>query len=261
MSTSTAAAPATGGLGGWNPTYQRIELRRMIRNPWTIGFSAVMPVALYLLFGAGPDYGRMPLAHGNVTGLIALNMALYGAMMAATSVAATVSEERANGWNRQLHLTPLRATTYVGSKLVNALVVGLLVVVVTLGVAAVTGARLDPLTWMLAGALVWIGGTLVFAAFGLAVGYLFTGEAVLGVVGPLMSVFGFFGGLFIPVDQLGGFMQTFAPYTPMYGLRVLVERLVTDGPVGHAPVVNVTLWTAVFVVVAVWRYRVVTGRE
>ncbi|MFM9691773.1 ABC transporter permease, partial [Streptomyces galilaeus] len=87
------------------PTLLRIELLRMLRNPWTLGFSLGMPPLLYLLFGAVPSYASAPLPHGNVAGLVLVTMAAYGSMVAATSVAGTVSEERALGWTRQLRLS------------------------------------------------------------------------------------------------------------------------------------------------------------
>lgn len=257
-----AAAPERARADGrLNATYWRIELLRVLRNPWMIGFSILMPIALYLLFGAAPDYGDIRLAHGNVAGSIAANMALFGAMMAAANVAGSVADERGVGWNRQLRLTPLRPSAYVATKLLNALILGLLIVAAVFGVAFATGAVLDPARAALCVALAWFGGTALFAAFGLAAGYLFTGEAVLGVVGPLMSLFAFFGGLFIPLATLGSVMQTLARFTPMWGLREMMDDTVAGDPFDLVALANVVLWFAVFAGVAMWRYRTVAGRE
>lgn len=233
---------------------------RNLRNPWTIGFAVLMPAALYLLFGAAPDYGRLPVAHGTVAGVIMSSMALFGAMMAAVNVAGAVSDERAVGWNRQLRLTPLRPWAYLSSKLLAALALTFLVVAVTFTVGALTGARLDPALWARSFVVAWLAGTALFAAFGLAVGYLFTGEAVLGVVGPFMSLFAFFGGLFVPLEQLGSVMQTVGAWTPMFGVRLLVEQPILGQPVGLGAIVNVTAWFTLFCAVAIWRYRATAGR-
>lgn len=259
---TTTTYPTRAGAAG-RPvipaTYLRIELIRQLRNPWTLGFSILMPALLYLLFGTSPQYRDHPLAHGTVGGLVLANMALYGAVVSATSVAASVSEERGNGWNRQLRLTPLRPVGYIGTKLLNALAVGAVVVAVTYAVGAATGAVLDPSAWAGTFPVAWLGGTALFTAFGLAVGYLFRGEAVLGVVGPLLALCAFFSGLFVPLEQLGAFMQEFARWTPMYGLRLLVEAPVTGKAIETAALVNAAVWFAIFAGVALWRYRRVAG--
>ncbi|MDO5629847.1 MAG: ABC transporter permease [Mobilicoccus sp.] len=242
-------------------TYVRLELLRPLRNPWTIGFALLMPVALYLLFGAGPAYGAEPTPRGTVAGMIMANMALFGSMMAATNVAGSVSDERASGWNRQLRLTPLSPAVYVGAKIAAALLVGLIVVGVTFAVGFATGARLDLPYALAAFAFSWLAGSIMFAAFGLAIGYLFRGEAVLGVVGPFMSLFAFFGGIFIPLDQLGTVMSTVGTYTPMYGLRSLLDVITLDTAVEAVAVAGAIGWTVLFAVIAAWRYRRVAGRE
>ena len=253
--------PGARPPGGLTWAYLRIELLRTLRNPWTVGFSTVMPAALYLLFGAAPAYGREQLDHGNVAGSIMATMALFGAMTAAISVASTVSDERGSGWTRQLRLTPLRPLTYVGSKLIVALVVGLLVVAVTYVVGFATGARLDPSAAVTTFAIAWLVGTALFAALGIALGYIFRSDAVMGVAGPLLSLFGFFGGLFVPLEQLGSVMERIGSVTPMFGARVLVHDAVRGAGLDSGALLNVAFWFVAFVAVAVWRFRRVGERE
>ncbi len=215
---------------------------------------------MYLLFGTAPDYGSINTGRGNVAGLVMANMGLFGVITAAVNVAGSVAEERGSGWNRQLRLTPLPAAVYVGGKLIAGLVTGFIVLAVIFAIGVATGARLD-LPWLfVAFTFAWITGTAMFCAFGLAVGYLFRGDAVLGVVGPLLSLFAFLGGMFIPLDGLGA-IRLIAPYTPMYGPRSLLESLTTGNEVELVALLGTFGWTALFVGVAAWRYRVVTGRE
>lgn len=253
--------PRASASGRLNSTYWRIELLRMLRNPWMVVFAVVMPIGLYLLFGAGPSYGKELLPHGNVAGSIAANMALFGAMTAGTNVAGSISDERRIGWNRQLRLTPLCAGAYVAAKLINALILGFVIVVAVFAVGFLTGARLDPAQALICFVVAWIGGTSLFAAFGLAVGYLFKGEAVLGVVGPLMSLFAFFGGVFIPLAGLGSFMQNAGCFTPMWGVREIMADTIGGNSVQGIAVANLAVWFALFAGIALWRYRTVAGRE
>lgn len=261
MTTATLTPTSTRRRGtGLNPVYLRIEMLRMLRNPWTLGFSLVMPIGMYLLFGATASWGGEWLGHGNVAGVVLTQMTMYGAMSAAASVAATVASERRSGWNRQLRLTPLRGGAYVLGKLLCSGVVGFVLCVVMYVVGAATGARLDPGTAVATFALAWIGGTGLFAAFGLAVSYLFSGEEVIGVVGPAMTLLAFVGGIFIPLEVLGSFMASIAPFTPMWGIGQISRDLVAGSGVTPLAVVNVLGWFAVFVGVAAWRYRRVAAR-
>ena len=88
-------------------TFLAIEIRRLLRNRRTVVVTLVVPVVLFLLLKSD----RRGLALGGTELTAATTMigiAVYGAMLAATSGGAMVSIERALGWSRQLRLTPLR---------------------------------------------------------------------------------------------------------------------------------------------------------
>jgi ABC-2 type transport system permease protein len=247
----------TPALGGLNPTLLRIELRRMLRNRRTVIFTLVMPAALYLAFGSNPaaSYGN----RGEVSALVMISMAAYGAALATTSGGAMVATERAVGWSRQLRLTPLAPAAYVAVKLCVALVLGLASIVVVYAVGAFTGTpRMDTALWFETGLLAWVG-SLVFAAFGLFMGYLLPSENVMQVLGPLMALLAFVGGLFMPIDE-GSTMDHIARLTPMYGLAHLGRSPLTGEGVHLAWVLNLAVWLAVFVGGAMWRFRRDTAR-
>jgi ABC-2 type transport system permease protein len=113
MSTQSLPAPADAltreapGLGGFNLTVLRLEIRRLLRNRRTVIFAIIFPVVFFLAFGLNKAYANDKLPHGNVSAFVMISMALYGAILATTSGGAMVSIERAAGWSRQLRLTPL----------------------------------------------------------------------------------------------------------------------------------------------------------
>lgn len=236
--------------------YLGVELRRSLRNRRTLIFSMVMPPFLFLIFGLQGDYANQSTGNGNVTGWIAVSMALYGAMVTATAGGASVSVERAQGWTRQLRLTPLRPAVYVGIKLAGAMVLGAASVLLTLVVAAFAGAQMSAGAWVLCAVLAWVG-SLVFAAFGLFMGYLLPAENVMQILGPLLALLSFAGGLFVPLGD--GWWGTVAQLFPTYGLAELVHAPL-GGDLGVAAVVNVVAWAAIFSVGAAWRFRKDTAR-
>jgi len=262
MTTTTVAARRTRSLpaaGGFSATFVGLELRQLLRNRRTVIFTVIVPAVLLLLFGSDSDYKTQRVGDGNVTGYIMISMAVYGAMLATTSGGAMVSIERAVGWSRQLRLTPLRPVAYVAVKLVIAMVLGAVSVAVAFTVGAAAGADLSTAVWIECGLLAW-SCALVFAAFGLFMGYLLPSENVMQILGPVLGLLSFAGGLFVPVDQMGSVFASIAKFSPVYGVGEIARYPLThDGSLLIAAL-NVAAWTSVFAAGAVWRFRRDTAR-
>jgi ABC-2 type transport system permease protein len=248
------------GWGGFNLTILGLEVRRLLRNRRTLIFSIVMPVFFFLIFGLNSQYASLSAGHGNVSAFIMISMALYGAILATTSGGAMVSIERAAGWSRQLRLTPLSPVAYVAVKMLTALVLGLGSVLAVYAVGIISGKpSMATYLWVVTGLCVWIG-SLVFAAFGLFMGYLLPTENVMQLLSFALVLFAFGGGLFVPLSQLPALFQTIAQFTPLYGLNTLVHAPLTGDAPGVSAVLNVLVWLAIFTGGAVWRFRQDTAR-
>ncbi len=244
-SPGSAAERAVPRLGGFNATLLRIELKRLLRNRRTLIFTIVMPAAFFLIFGVGQNYGTQSAGRGNVIAYVMVSMALYGAMIATTGAGAMVATERAQGWSRQLRLTPLSPVAYIVVKVAVALLMGLIAIVVVYVVGLSTGARVDNPGIVVATALVAWGGSLVFAAFGLFMGYLLPSENVMQVLGPGLAILAFGGGVFIPLTEGSGF-EMFARFTPMYGVAKLARLPLTGGDLQWWWLLNIGVWLLVF---------------
>jgi ABC-2 type transport system permease protein len=266
MSTQSLPAPADAltreapGLGGFNLTVLRLEIRRLLRNRRTVIFAIIFPVVFFLAFGLNKAYANDKLAHGNVSAFVMISMALYGAILATTSGGAMVSIERAAGWSRQLRLTPLSPVAYIVIKVLTAMVLGLASVIAVYAVGGLTGKPSMPMyVWIATAASVWVG-SLVFAAFGLFVGYLLPTENVMQFLGLALALLAFAGGLFIPLSQFPQVVQDIAEYTPLYGLNQLVHAPLLGGGVEVAWVANAVIWLVIFAGGAIWRFRKDTAR-
>lgn len=251
---TTTRAPRTGLV---NVPFLAIELRRLLRNRRTVIFTLVMPPAFFLIFGTADAYRTQSVGNANVTAFIMVSMALYGAMIATTSGGASVSVERSQGWTRQLRLTPLRPATYVLTKVLVAMVMGLAAVLVVAAVGLVSGATGDLGALVASLGLAWVG-SVVFAAFGLFMGYLLPAENVMQILGPVLALLAFAGGLFVPLGD--GLFADIATVVPTYGLAEIVRAPLTGDAPSIWAVVNVVAWAAVFVGGAAWRFRRDTAR-
>jgi ABC-2 type transport system permease protein len=261
MTTTTIDRPGARRvprLGGFNATLLRLELRRLLRNRRTVIFTLVMPPVFYLIFGTNASYRTQSVGSGNVTAYIAVSMAVYGAMLACTAGGAVVSVERAQGWSRQLRLTPLKPVAYVLAKALVAMVTGLVSVLVVFLVASVTHAQMPLHVWVECGVVAWLG-SLVFAAFGLFMGYLLPAENVMQILGPVLAVLAFAGGLLVPLDD-GTLFATLAQFTPLYGLATLSRLPLTGDGNGWTALLNLVVWGGLFTAGAAWRFRRDTAR-
>jgi ABC-2 type transport system permease protein len=254
---STRRAP---GLGGLNLTVLKLEVRRLLRNRRTVIFAVISPVLFFLIFGLNKSYANERAGHGNVAAFVMVSMALYGAVLATTSGGAMVSIERAVGWSRQLRLTPLSPAAYIGTKMLTALVLGLISVVSVFAAGIITHKPHMPVyLWIISGLCVWIG-SLIFTALGLFLGYLLPTENVMQFLGIGLALLSFAGGLFTPLSQFPHLFQTIAQFTPLYGLNQLVHTPQLGGNVHVAWVANAVIWLVLFASGAVWRFRKDTAR-
>ena len=243
--------------GGFNLSLLGIELRRVLRNRRTVIFTLLFPGAMFLAFGS--QYAASEsMGNGNVTAYIMVAMSLYGAAMTASASGASVALERAQGWSRQLRLTPLRPASYILVKAVSALAMGAIAVAVVNVVGLVQGRAQMPVGTWIACALLTVLCTLVFAALGVFVGYLVPGETAMQVLGPALAVLAFAGNVFIPISQ-GSVMWTIASYTPMFGVAEITRYPITNELPWYA-VVNAIVWLGVFVAGAAWRMSKDTSR-
>jgi ABC-2 type transport system permease protein len=250
---------------GINLTVLRIEIRRLLRNRRTLVFALILPVVLFLFVGTNKSYanknaqfvvGQNAAAHANISAYLLVSMALYGAALATTAGGAMVSIERAQGWSRQLRITPLSPTSYIIIKAMVAMTLGLSSVLAIFIVGRATGVPQFQggytYLWFVSAACVWIGA-LVFAALGLFIGYLLPSENVMQFIGLVMAAISFAGGLFYPLNQAAPILRDIAKWTPMYGPLL-------GGGIDIFWVVNAVAWFGIFVTGAVLLFRRDTAR-
>jgi ABC-2 type transport system permease protein len=243
-------------FGGFNLTALVLEVRRVLRNRRTVMFVVVFPSLFFFMFrGAGGGHG--PNAKMIET-YVLVSMAVYGAMVGTTAGGAAVAVERSLGWSRQLRLTPLKPAAYISMKVLTAMVLGLAAILSAFAVGALSGVRMAPSLWLLTGLAAW-GCSLVFAAFGLFMGFLLPSENVMQFVGPMLALLAMGGGLFVPLQQLPPTLRTLAMFTPAYGVGV-ISRAPLVGGFSAAAVWSVVGWTVAFGVGAMMLFRRDTTR-
>lgn len=252
-----------------NATYLGLELKRIMRDPVSLFFTAGLPVFFYLIFGAAMSWGDQSVGNGNVAMMIMASMAAYGAVSAAVALGGMAAVERMQGWGRQLGLTPLTDGGYVGIKIVVAVLITMIPIGLVFAAGSLTGASGTASAWVLSG-LILVIGSAIFALYGLIFGLAFRTEAAVSAAGGSVVIFGFLGNVFFP---LSGTLLTLAKFTPLYGLNALArypisEGYVIDGTSGDLiheplwiPLANVGGWLLILAVIATLLVRRSRGRQ
>jgi ABC-2 type transport system permease protein len=257
--TVTTGTPATraGAAPRLPIRYIALEAKRQLRNVRAVVFTIALPVVMMLIFGAA--YGTAgavdPGTRLHESVVITLQMAAYGAMMAALSQAFVIVNERSTGWNRQLRVTPLSGTAFLASKVIASLCVAATSIIVVFVVSRLAlGTTLSIGHWIAAGAAVWVG-VIPFALIAVLIGQF----AKPSFAQPLfMMVFmglAILGGLWVPLSIMPSWMTTVAKMLPSYWLNRMGQTGAgATGTLGQ-PMVVLAIWAVVLCAVIVWRYR------
>ncbi|MFI5589319.1 ABC transporter permease [Amycolatopsis sp. NPDC051758] len=241
-----------------NTTYLSLEIKRIVRSPQFTIFTIGMPVAMFVLFGS--IFGKLATPSGIPADVeTMIKLAAYGASGGALFTGTRVAQERTDGWQRQLRLTPMRGPGYLVVKVISAMAVALPVLVVVFLAGLAMGIHLSAAQWGLVLVSLWLG-VLPFAVLGLAIGLFGKGDTVGAVTGALMMPLGMLGGLWIPLYVLPEWMATLAHFFPTYWLGLVgLEPLAHTGGTGLAALV-LAGWLVVPALIVVRRFRLDTAR-
>lgn len=252
------ALPTSNGFKGFS-YISAVAFIKIAAHPLNLAFSIGLPVVMYMIFGANQAYTQIALPHGNVSAQIMINMAFYGAIVGASTVSVGTSLERANGVSRLFATTPLSALAFIFSRMVASVGVVVIAIIATFTAGALSEARMDSHVWVISAILLLLSSVLA-SLLGLAFGFLFRSDAAYAGVSGMTVVSAFLSGIFVPLNQMSSFFQELAPFTPFYGALMLISSPMYDDPIKWSWVLNVVVWSAVFIVIAVSARRYDTKR-
>jgi ABC-2 type transport system permease protein len=228
----------------------RVEIMRLRRNRRYLIFTVGFPVVLYLLLGKQVS----ALAEGvSFHAYYMVAMAMFGGFSGAlTGNAIRISQERKDGWIRQLRLTPLPANGYVVSKILvsMATTVPSIVIVLLLG-RFYGGVNLPAWQFLAIAATIWFGAT-IFAALAVAIGYRYQPDQVQPIAVAVYFVFAILGGLLFPI---GGGLRKVGEVTPTYDAVKIATDVIANASVSVYPVIGLVIWLLIFVGLATLSVR------
>jgi ABC-2 type transport system permease protein len=227
----------------------KAEIIRLRRNKRYLFFTLALPVVLYLALS------KTAATEGGVSFKIyyLFEMASLGAFSGAfNNNAIRISQERKDGWIRQLRLTCLPANSYVVAKIIAtvALTAPQIALMMLLG-RFYGNIQLPIWQWTVIALTIWLG-TLIFASLAVAIGYWMDPSTVQPVIMIVFLFFSLFGGLWFPVS---GGLRTFAQAIPTFRIVQIATDVVTHGTVSWIPVSIILIWLVAFVGLATYAVR------
>ncbi|MFF4020505.1 ABC transporter permease [Streptomyces sp. NPDC001843] len=235
----------------------RLELARALRNKKFLFFSVLYPSFIYLIFSSSAGSGEKVGDSGlTVATYLMVSMASFGALTAVLmGNSERIAKERESGWVRQLRLTTLPGRGYVLAKTASAAVVSLPSIIVVFIVAAtVKHVRLDAWQWLALTGVIW-AGSLVFAALGVAIGYVASGDAVRPITMIVYFGMSILGGLWMPSTTFPQWLQNIAKWLPTHAYAAL-GRAIEQSQAPHTQDIAVlAVYFLLFAGGAAWLYR------
>jgi len=225
------------------------EIKRLRRNRRYLIFTIGFPVMLYLILGktSATEYGV------SFKAFYMVSMATFGALSGAfNNNTIRISQEKKEGWIRQLRLTPLPANAYVVAKLIASMVTSVpaIAIVFILG-SAYGGVTMPIWKWIVIGVAIWFG-TFIFAALAVAIGYRVNPDSVQPIALVVYFFFSIFGGLWFP---LNGGLKKFGEFTPTYQVVKISTDVLGTGSVAIVNVIGIIAWFLIFLGLSVLAVR------
>ncbi|MFI2644624.1 ABC transporter permease [Streptomyces sp. NPDC018610] len=235
----------------------KLELARALRNRKFLFFSVLYPSILFLIFSSSSGSDEQVDGTGlTVATYLMVSMASFGALTAVLmGNSERIAKERESGWVRQLRLTSLPGRGYVLAKTAGAAVVSLPSIVVVFAVAgAIKHVRLDAWQWLALTGVIW-AGSLVFAALGVAIGYLASGDAVRPITMIIYFGLSILGGLWMPSTTFPQWLQDIAKWLPTHAYAALGRAIEQSQSPSAQDVAVLAVYFVLFAGGAAWLYR------
>jgi len=233
----------------------KAESLRLLRSPFFLLFSLAMPIGFYFLF---VSLNGVDLEMSGTTWGVYFLMSMTAFSLIGTAVSQfgiRLSYERKDGWMRLLRLTPLPVEVYIGSKVLSTLAVNLVVIGILFPLAAVIyGLQLTAAQWLLCAAWLWIG-SLPFLALGALLGTVKNADATIGIGNVLLMGMAIVGGLWMPLEQLPGWMQAVGQWLPSHQYAQGAWKVLAGGLPGIEEIVVLLGYGIVFMLASGYLYR------
>lgn len=237
--------------------FAKRTVKEIIREPlsyiFCLGFPIIMLIVMTIVNKSIPAQAGMDIF--SITKL-APGMAFFGFSFVMIFAAIQVSTDRSTSLIMRLHASPMKPFDFIAGYTMPMFVIAIIQSVICYAasfiVSAVTGSSL-PAGGCLLSIVLMLPGMLLFISLGLLFGTIFSEKAAPGICSVIVTVSGMLGGIWMPVESMGGAILSISRCMPFY-YGVKAARSAVAGDPGTAfPNFLITLaWAAGIYLLAVF---------
>jgi len=187
---------------------------RIIRNPYYVFWSLLMPIMFYFIFTRVVNTGNDdPTWRAHYL----MSMATFSVMGSAImTLGIRLVQERTQGWTTFIRITPLPGSVYFFGKMFGQTMMHLFsVICIFIAGYLINGVSLSAGQWVLSGLWILIG-SLPFLAIGTLVGAMKRVDTASGVSNVIYMALAVAGGMWMPIEILPRLMQKIGHWLPSY---------------------------------------------
>ncbi|MFE8695472.1 ABC transporter permease [Cytobacillus sp. FJAT-53684] len=193
----------------------KVEIIRILRNPYFVFWSLLMPIVFYIIFtkvfNTNIEDQQEWQAH------YLMSMTAFSVMGSAImTLGIRLVEERTKGWSLFMRITPLSDSAYFAAKMIGQTVIHLFsIAIIFIAGALINGVSLTAIEWLMSGLWILLG-SLPFLALGTLVGTMKRVDTASGVSNVIYMILAISGGMWMPMEIMPAFIQKIGVWLPSY---------------------------------------------
>ncbi|OBZ10594.1 ABC transporter permease [Bacillus sp. FJAT-27264] len=228
----------------------KAEMLRIVRNPYYVFWSLLMPIMFYFIFTRVVNMGNTDptwAAH------YLMSMAAFSVMGSAImTLGIRLVQERSQGWTTFIRITPLPGYIYFLGKMFGQTMMHLFSIICIFAAGyLINGVSLSAAQWLLSG--VWLlVGSLPFLAMGTLVGSMKRVDTASGVSNAVYMALAITGGMWMPLEILPRLMQKIGVWLPSYNYGNGAWQIVQGSHPEWSNILILLGYLAVFMLLSVY---------
>ncbi|MEG0865347.1 MAG: ABC transporter permease [Clostridia bacterium] len=236
--------------------FAKRNTKEVLRDPINLFFGLGFPLVLLALLSVINH--SIPKEAGNTMFAIqnlAPGLAMFGTAFMALFAGMLLAKDRGSSFLMRLFASPMKPHNFILGYTLPMLAVSAMQITITLLASAFFGFTLT--LYVFPAILAAMLNSVLFVGLGLLCGSVLNEKAVGGLCGALfVNLAGWFSGIFIPLDLIGGAFKTAADIMPFYhGVQAIKEAL-AGSMAGTVPHIAVVLgYTVVIYLLAIAAFR------
>ncbi|NMB62686.1 MAG: ABC transporter permease [Chloroflexi bacterium] len=236
--------------------FAKRNAKEILRDPINLFFGMGFPLVLLFLFSV--INSAIPVEANNTTFSIentAPGIATFGTAFFALFSGMLLAKDRTTSFLMRLFASPMSALDFILGYTLPLLVMAVVQEIITFLAAALLGLPLS--VNILLAILIVHPIAILFIGLGLLCGSILNDKAVGGICGALLTnIAGWFSGVFIPLDLIGGVLKQIAGVLPFYHSVEAAKEAIIGNYAGIMPHLAVVfVYAVIFYALAVLAFR------